>query len=1635
MGSSVHHGYSQLQIGDGEVVGASNRTHPSLINTQPFEAYVRTGRWANYALFGARIAFRRHSPLRPYVPNLRHRGALLDYAETFSRSWELAIYHSGSLGSGPDGTAGAVLTDRADGYGNFSRTFGRTYTMGNSSCAIGSMVVSYNAENFYMLGAAPNSQTGAWGEQALSEVDIPRNTIGNIFKHPYARTAWFNETLIVPLSQGQIQITGAYNPPEERLHHSGFQVYYAKNGGTGVIQGAVKITGFTDPGTPERFNDSTFAGFVLGDVGKYIAVHGRGIYLITAFVDASNVDTDAVTIGEGFTDGEGLTWSLRTGPIAEYFWRRRPYFKGNSWTNYIHGENNLLSFVAVDERLCYDKTEWNQIPQRTVYDGYGHWWWTTPNRVNKPYGIMRHLHMSPQPFQDVLNDGSITGLSQATWGATAAAPLGQWEDIIVDQNRKLWFSASSGQDDRYVLARMHPAPGGDASAPAVEAQWRKQQNAADASGLTSRAIVALCDDLSGVYSGPGTQRIWAIGGNNEPTTGGLNYSDDDGVTWKRVHQLSALTGTATPTNASTAVVGIGTTFTTQLAAGDWIRFTGDTRSYEIASITDNLNLVLAISYLGAGGAPVAIQKGALAANEAVLLTGYTLDYYATGFNSGQHNIDWDTNGNVYWISQGARICRWNPGDGACVSFAQASIPAVSPLTVVGTGAPVNFLKVVRVPAVAGSGVHPFHNEVWLGFTHNGSDTGDGWVRVRGDVAWTAAPTATNFTRYHQNPSIVTNFPSIVLVPKDGTSQYLPRSTSIVVEPTTGAIGLFSSYGEGTPSLHWLRMTGSESGTEYWRAEQTMIYSHGARASATVEPWRRMAYDELGMGMGCVVSGQDSNTFKPETEPPLTMHSAVWIDRRWNGSAWVKGMLAGNGWSDINFRSGSNSRTANAVLGAGLRRVHEWSQPLDDGMYISFLQAGGAVAQTDEFLADENSTFITYIGAGKDNTQTANLFYQFFVQPTVQRTCDEAVKTIKNMNTVDGGLEGGFSSSASGSLTFRPPFSRGVADYFKYPLGYGSAPGYLGTNALYLTSTVAMQPTAVLRIADELELDADGFWTAGTDLFNTSGGYVFTAGDVGKSIFIEGANGAAADDDNGQAVILARLSATQVQVDKVWFTTTRVAAAGRRWKLRNVPVVSFIEIGTYATDQDRMKIFWRHDMWSSKDHGVNWSLVKSSPKGTNAVPANGPDSASPGTWYTGYNGYKANPGISFHSNTSPAVGASVIFDLRDLPESVRRRQYWRWRTYEPDNIYNATSHFAGIHLYDENFKPLGRPIENRLDDADDDLFNGQQTDKIQVIRASGTGATPVDDGNADGLTNIVNVTGPLYTGTGVNNAQVTSAGRFIQPSASFTRLIIGNYIRIGGAANSANNGWALITGFVSATEVQTSKAFVNETNTFTWATCAFGPNDELRIDSVTAAPTRGQPLDDSYWTIIDVPSTTQILVLQAEVPHPITAAAWDVGREINRAQSTSPDPPVAPHDSFYTDWDTNNRVTIGHIEGTIHFGYDLEFVTVQSSTVSATTPADDDGDGCTDIVVLGEALTAVDGPVAGDFIEISNVTYGRRIFEIVSITGSDPNKVIKVKYDEILPGIASGLTWVIRRRRNLQQQVRRVTIVGSGAPVT
>jgi len=63
-------------------------------------------------------------------------------------------------------------------------------------------------------------------------------------------------------------------------------------------------------------------------------------------------------------------------------------------------------------------------------------------------------------------------------------------------------------------------------------------------------------------------------------------------------------GTVTVTNASTAVVGVGTKFLTEVTVGDLFIRVGDNVTYEVASITDDLNLVLNANYSGVTGAGV-----------------------------------------------------------------------------------------------------------------------------------------------------------------------------------------------------------------------------------------------------------------------------------------------------------------------------------------------------------------------------------------------------------------------------------------------------------------------------------------------------------------------------------------------------------------------------------------------------------------------------------------------------------------------------------------------------------------------------------------------------------------------------------------------------------------------------------------------------------------------------------------------------------------------------------------------------------------------------------------------------------------------------------------------------------------------
>lgn len=65
---------------------------------------------------------------------------------------------------------------------------------------------------------------------------------------------------------------------------------------------------------------------------------------------------------------------------------------------------------------------------------------------------------------------------------------------------------------------------------------------------------------------------------------------------------TAITGTLTFTDDSTIVTGSGTAFTTELAAGDYIRKNSTEEYFEVNSVTDNTTLKLRYVYAGTTGA-------------------------------------------------------------------------------------------------------------------------------------------------------------------------------------------------------------------------------------------------------------------------------------------------------------------------------------------------------------------------------------------------------------------------------------------------------------------------------------------------------------------------------------------------------------------------------------------------------------------------------------------------------------------------------------------------------------------------------------------------------------------------------------------------------------------------------------------------------------------------------------------------------------------------------------------------------------------------------------------------------------------------------------------------------------------------
>jgi len=92
--------------------------------------------------------------------------------------------------------------------------------------------------------------------------------------------------------------------------------------------------------------------------------------------------------------------------------------------------------------------------------------------------------------------------------------------------------------------------------------------------------------------------------------------------------LSSLTGTSAVTNGSAIITGTGTTYSTEVSAGDFIRNDTDDIIAEVQSVDSATQLTLTANYTGAGGAAAAasVMPGVAAGDAG--LTGTNVAYAA-----------------------------------------------------------------------------------------------------------------------------------------------------------------------------------------------------------------------------------------------------------------------------------------------------------------------------------------------------------------------------------------------------------------------------------------------------------------------------------------------------------------------------------------------------------------------------------------------------------------------------------------------------------------------------------------------------------------------------------------------------------------------------------------------------------------------------------------------------------------------------------------------------------------------------------------------------------------------------------------------------------------------------------------------
>jgi hypothetical protein len=1378
--------------------------------------------------------------------------------------------------------------------------------------ALGSMHAGFRSNDAWQGvegGPVPDGRFGF--SLKMSHVDIPGMTIGNAFKHqadvPSGRY-FYVASGDNALSQGNVEFGGHVDYPDHKLNHYVYQVYFSETGGTGLPTGTSGSDGSTQSTTDFR---SSGYSFVAGDIGKFIKVtNGQSeadeyIYEITG-INGTDAVTDAVTVNQPFpaspSTATNMVWEMVTGPIAEYFWRKRAY---KNWdrpsaaiiTTYgsaamTYGNNEARCTVGDPGTHPHNSAATAAAP-----DGVGNWWFLNAmTNYNASYyyeedfaiSLYRYTQMSPEGLDPVYRDNDITDMPTG---------IQWWRDLGSDDQHDIWVAWEGTPDAPNAnkrVAKIDPHPAGDARYPAVAgagaALYEAQSGLADATGLCSDVPAGIvCDYLNGVtwiFHDTGSTLA------TDQDNGGISYTEDGGTTWKRIHRLHTITGeTLTPTNGVKTVTG-GTALLSKVAPGDWIRFAGDTRSYEVDTVPDNANLTLVINYQGTGGSPLSVEKGALNGDVEALAKHGPWETTIIGWNSDSNwnrrlAADFDRSGNVYWISNDrSAVMKWSPTDGTVTKILEAGLPTGGWAF---AGNQLRSVVVTKLPKLSNRPAARMDDNIWVcssadgiaripntnfeyvgdtgSMTDNGGTTSfadlggtpnkvqvhstahglangceiyiSGTTNYNGEYVienvtadtfdiispYVAEGVAGSWqviaTKYHYN--VADNYPLTGDIPSASTN----RGMDIAADETSGAIYLLTSYA-GANQQHWyMEQEGSNRGV--W------TYLGGwSSASFTNVNNRKEAYyayaPSLSMTFGRdnVSQGVTAMTYGTASANVVMHQGSVWTCFGWDGAAWGE-MIGNHNDVDIDFdaSAGGPYMAEDVSLGFGTRRVFSDWVELEHGLMVKFTQ-DGTVAQTSEFVQDEQTTVPVYVGWGKDNISDAEYSLGFMWSPTVHRQGVEAAGLASNPWLEDGpdydtmGVDGGFEPNSVVEQT-TPEWELGVAG----PTSAGSRYSpflnvldeYYGRydrapDAHYMVS---------LRIRPELELASDYSVTNASDVFTTGGGHTFTAGDLYKTIQIEGSG--ATTPVNGSYVITEFLTGTTVRVDRA-FDDTEAAGASQRWKLIDIPAVGYVDAWvTAVTHQDISATYVGYKLYSSVDRGEAWDLVKEL-KATNAC-----------TYDEALTNYEDDgvfiSSIDGWNHFGGAV--RVIFDLTALDHVDRRRTYWKlWRSYSSSSYY--ANHSSTI-LRDDNFKILGAPAHLKCADADDPQFvanylgwygYGPVNRKLVLLDPGTDQIQTVDDGDGDSYTNQLQmVSGSLYECSGTNGISdvsgtpntfgapsvFTATGSSIAVEGPFstTKVLtvtttpflpqhVGKLINIAGSG-SGNDGTYHIIEYVSSSQVK------------------------------------------------------------------------------------------------------------------------------------------------------------------------------------------------------------------------------------------